>query len=172
MRSSLDHRVDRAVSNDVEAMRRLSSRTTFVTKRVFPVFWFGMVGIFFGVTVYGTTVGRSMPLPAVLAPVFMAVVGYLVMKHLVFDLVDEVWDAGQVLIVRNGGREDRVDLRDVVNVSYTIATNPRRVTLTLRRPSGFGPEISFVPPATWNPFARSPIVAELIERVDEARRAS
>ena len=100
----------------------------------------------------------------------MLVLGYVVMKKLVFDLLDEVWDAGDELVVKNSGAEEHIALSDIMNISYTTFTNPPRITLTLRRPSLFGHEITFSPPVRLNPFARSPIVNELIQRVDAARR--
>lgn len=150
-------------------MRRLSARTTFFTKRVFPAFWFGVVAIVFAGGVAAARSGRTPPPPVLIVPVVMAVVGWVIMKHLVFDLVDEVWDAGNELVVRNGGREARVPLRDVMNVGYTVAMNPQRVTLMLRQPSIFGREITFAAPRTWNPFARHPLIEELVERIDAAR---
>jgi hypothetical protein len=104
-------------------------------------------------------------------PAFMAVLGYFMMKKFVFDLADEVLDAGDALIVRFGGEQQRIPLSEIINVSYSYMQNPNRVTLTLRTPCQFGKEVSFSPPARFLPFAKSPIVAELIERIDAARRA-
>jgi hypothetical protein len=52
-------------------------------------------------------------------------------------------------------------------------SNPQRVTLTLRDPGHFGREVSFSPVQTFfGPLLRTsnPIVSDLIERVDVARR--
>src|SRR5262245_30047303 len=125
-------------------MRRISSKTTFFYKRVFPVSWFGFLLLFVGVGSFtDASSGRMPPLPFWLVPIFMAVVGYVIMRKLVFDLVDEVWDAGDALIVRNADREDRVALSNIMNVSYSPFVNPPRVTLTLRQQSLFGKQISF-----------------------------
>jgi hypothetical protein len=144
---------------------------TFFYKRVFPLVWFGFVLVFLAGGVYGTLVGKQAPpLPFLLMPVIMLVIGYIVMRKFVFDLVDEVWDVGDALIIKNGGREERIALSDIMNVSYTTVSNPPRVTLTLRGPSDGGREISFCPPVRFVPFAKSPIIGELIERIDSARR--
>ncbi len=103
-------------------------------------------------------------------PAIMAAFGYFLMKKLVFDLVDEVWDAGDTLIVKNKNQEERIPLTEIINVSYTTFTSPPRVTLTLRRPSRFGKEVTFSPPSTFFPFSKSPIIDELIERIDAKRR--
>lgn len=99
----------------------------------------------------------------------MAGFGYLLMKNLLFDLADEVWDVGSHLVVKNRGAEQAVALQDVVNVSYTVASSPNRVTLTLRGATPFGKEISFAAPIVWIPFAKSPIIEDLIRRIDVAR---
>ena len=62
--------------------------------------------------------------------------GYFIMKKLVFDLVDEVWDDGDALVVKNRGQEERIALADIKNVSYSPFVNPPRVTLSLRRHDG------------------------------------
>jgi hypothetical protein len=152
-------------------MRRISSRTTFWYKWVFPIIWFGglaafaVVGLLINVTGY-----RPERLPFIILPIVMAAFGYFFMKKLVFDLVDEVWDDGTSLIFRNRGREDRVRLSEIMNVSYSPLINPPRVTLMLRQPSNFGSEISFAPPIRFIPFAKSPVIEDLIRRIDAARR--
>jgi hypothetical protein len=37
----------------------------------------------------------------------MAILGYQIMKKMAFNLVDEVFDLGDALLVRNGGQEER-----------------------------------------------------------------
>jgi hypothetical protein len=151
-------------------MSRISSRSTFFTKRVFPTLWFGFVAVLFLSSIVGEASGRNIPVQFLIFPVVMGGFGYFIMKNLVFDLADEVWDAGSELLVKNHGREARVGLRDVVNVSYSVATNPQRVTLTLRQPTALGKEITFAAPTTWIPFAKSPVIEDLIQRIDAARR--
>jgi hypothetical protein len=92
------------------------------------------------------------------------------MKKLVFDLADEVLDDGDSLVVRFGSEQERIPLSQIMNVSYSYMSNPARVTLTLRTPGRFGKEITFSPPQRFVPFAKSPIVSDLIERIDAARR--
>ena len=153
-------------------MNRISSRLTFLTKRVFPTLWFGILGVIFLAGIVGTSFGRDMLVQFLIIPVAMGAFGYFLMKNLVFDLVDEVWDTGSDLLVKNKGREARIALSDIINISYSVATSPQRVTLTLRQPSGFGKEITFAAPTTWVPFAKSRIIENLIQRVDAARRLS
>ena len=102
--------------------------------------------------------------------VFMAVFGYFVFRKLVFDLVDEVVDEGNSLVVKNRGKSDRIALSDIRNVSYSTLINPSRVTLSLRKPSMFGDEVTFCAPLCLVPFASHPVINKLIERIDAARQ--
>jgi len=152
-------------------MRRISSRTTFWYKRVFPIVWFGVLALFITIGVFSSAFGNGTQLvPFIVMPAVMAVIGYVIMKKVVFDLVDEVWDDGAALIVRDKGREDRIALSNIMNISYSPLINPPRVTLTLRQPSNFGTEITFTAPIRFAPFAKSALIEDLICRVDAARR--
>ena len=151
-------------------MHLISSRLTFLTTRVFPAVWFGFLALFVVAAVAGMGGRKDFRFEFLLIPAVMAGFGYFIMKKLVFDLVDEVWDAGTELVVKNGGTEEHVRLSEIMNISYVTFTNPQRVTLSVRQPGLLGKEITFVPPARFMPFSKSPIVDDLIQRVDAARR--
>jgi hypothetical protein len=91
------------------------------------------------------------------------------MKKLIWDLIDEVYDEGTSLLFKNKGKEVRVSLRDIKNVSYSTMTSPPRVTLSLRYKTGLGNELSFSPPASWIPFKKNEDIERLIDRIDKAR---
>jgi hypothetical protein len=152
-------------------MLRISSRSTFLYKRIFPLFWFGFLAIFIMVPLFGKRPEGGFPVVFFIMPVIMAGFGYFLLRKFVFDLADEVSDTGDSLVVRFGSEQERIPLCEIINVSYTYMTSPSRVTLTVRNPGRFGKEVSFCPPQRFLPFARSPIVANLIERIDAARRA-
>jgi hypothetical protein len=139
-------------------------------KRVFPVFWFGFLAVF-----ATTAILRGDALedaPFLIGPVAMAVFGFVLLRKLIWDLADEVEDHGDWLRVRRGSVEERVNLVDVMNVSMNQFSNPRRLSLRLRKPGAFGDEIVFIPQTKGlrlNPFARNPIAESLIERVDRLR---
>jgi len=152
-------------------MRRISSRITFYNKRVFPIIWFGILGIMVVAPILGRKTKGGPPAGFLFVPIIMAAFGYFIMKKLVFDLADAVFDDGNSLVVRFGNEEERIPLSDIINISYTNMSNPSRVTLTLRTPGRFGKEVSFSTLQQFMPFAKSPIVADLIERTDAARRA-
>ena len=150
-------------------MKQLSSRRAWFYKRLFPVLWFGVLGVVgIGMLVSGVAVRQPQIL---IGPCMMAVIGFVVMKQLIWDLVDEVLDAGDYLIVRNGGQEEHVALSNIMNVSATTMMNPPRITLRLVTPGKFGSEISFSPvvPFGLRLSRRSPVADDLIERAYRAR---
>ena len=149
-------------------MIKLSSRATWFHKRGFPILWFGILA---SVTLGALSdPGAHQPLFLV-APLIMAVFGYIMFKKLVWDLADEVYDCGDSLIVRKSGEEERIPLSNIMSVSSSTYMNPQRVTLRLVRPGRFGQDVAFAPtrPLTLNPFAINPLVEDLIVRVDRAR---
>ncbi len=149
---------------------RISSRQTFFMKRVFPVIWFGMVIIITVTAAIGMSASHQRQLVFFLIPAFMFVIGYYLMKNLVFGLMDEVWDAGSELIVKNHGEQARIPLADIMNISFMWVTNPNTITLRLRQPCRFGKEVMFCPKGVYFfPFSKNPIADQLIERVDALR---
>ena len=152
-------------------MRRISSGMTFFYKRIFPIIWFGFLALFMAAPFVAPMIGGSTsPMAFLIAPIMM-IVGYFSMKKLVFDLVDEVLDDGDALVIKNGHREERVALSDITNVGYSQYMNPPRITLSLRIPSQFGDRVTFCAPVSLLPFSTTPIVDELIKRIDAARTA-
>jgi hypothetical protein len=153
-------------------MKRISSRSTVFYKRIFPLLWFGFLAFFVITALWASRRTHGVAVPFLVMPMLMAVIGYVLFRRLIFDLVDEVWDDGDALIVRNGGTEERVTLKNIINIGFSTMTNPERVTLTLRDPGALGKELTFSPPRRLLSLGRSPIIGELIERVDQARRQS
>jgi len=154
--------------------KRISSGATFFYKRMFPFLWFGFIGLFLLV---GIVAARSQPvlvLPLIVLPLGIAAVGYLVVKHLLSDLVDEVWDNDRELLVINDGHVEHVPFSNIVNISYSGFTNPKRATLILRQPGRWGAKFSFIPPRSSIRIFKlmdNELVDDLIRRVDQARGA-
>ena len=139
-------------------MTRLSSKWTFFYKRIFPALFVGFLILFSAVPLFTATSSGNYPqLPFFVVPIVMAVIFYVVMKKLIFDLVDEVADLGDALLVKNGEQEDRIALSDIININYTPLMSPPRVTLSLRKAGLFGKQVSFCAPIRFMPFASSPI---------------
>jgi hypothetical protein len=150
-------------------MTKISSKYTFFYKKGFPLLWFGFLAVFVAISLTAEDLEKD--LMFLIVPGVMAVFGFFLMKKLVWDLVDEVYDGGEFLVVKNQGKEDRVLLSNVMNVNASTMTNPPRVTLRLVNPGKFGNEIAFSPAAsfTLNPFAKNQVAEGLIVRVDQAR---
>jgi hypothetical protein len=153
-------------------MTKISSGSTAFRKKALPILWFGILAISVALLLWAGAY-RSHAL-LVLPPLLVAAFGFVLMKKLVWDLVDEVYDCGDFLLVRNGGVEDRVALSSIMNINASTMTNPPRVTLRLSTRGKFGEEIVFSPikPISLNLFARNKIVEDLIVRVDAARRGA
>ena len=150
-------------------MKKISSRQTFFLKKVFPVLWYGILCIAVGIALANGAFGKDPEF--IVAPALMAVLGYFIMKKMIWGLMDEVYDCGDSLLVRNRGEQESVPLVNIMNLSASTATNPPRITLRLVKPGKFGNEIAFTPatPFTFNPFAKNPVAEDLMARVDAAR---
>ena len=150
-------------------MKRLSSKATFLYKKLLPLSWFGIVIIFICTGLLADIKGNGPGVIFIVAAIGMGVLGYFFMKIFFLDLIDEVYDEGTNLLFRNKGMEFRVNLRDIKNVSYTTLVNPPRVTLSIRYQTEMGDELSFSPPSTWIPFLKNKDIVSLIDRIDRAR---
>jgi hypothetical protein len=154
-------------------MRRISSKWTFFYKRIFPAIFIAFLLVFIGINLFVTSRSNTAAaVPFLIVPIAMMGFVYFIMKKLVFDMVDEVCDDGDALVVRNLGQEQRIALADIKNVNYSPLISPPRVTLSLRRPTVFGDKVTFCAPVRLVPFATSPVIDDLIERVDRARESS
>ena len=151
-------------------MKKLSSKGTIFYKRVFPAIWFGFIALFLLTSLFAKHKQESDSVVLLVFSVFMAAIGYLVMKNLVWDLMDEAYDEGSSLLFKNHGKSVRVNLTEIKNVSYTVLVNPPRVTISLRQKTEFGDELSFSPPGILIPFKKNQDIVALIDRIDMARR--
>jgi hypothetical protein len=150
-------------------MKKISSKYQIFYKRIFPAIWFGGLGLWL---LQAVRLGAFEKQPFILVgPFIMAFFGFRLMKKLIWDLADEVYDCGEYLLVKMKGEEDSVQLTNVMNVSATTNSSPRRITLRLINPSKFGPEISFSPIAGFfdRLSTKNVVVEDLMVRVDAAR---
>lgn len=152
-------------------MRRISAQSTLRYKRLFPpIFLSGWI-LFAGLpAIFGSNQAEPIPYFNYIFPAFTAYVSFIIMKKYIFTLVDEVWDDGNALVVRNRGQEERIALRDIKDINCSSNVNWPRATLMLQRPTVFGDKITFAVPVHFMPSATSPIIKDLIERVDAARQ--
>jgi len=153
-------------------MQRISSGSVALGKVVFPVIWFGILAIIFLIALFGKDAHGNHSPVAIVFPLFMAAIGFFILKKTMWGLADEVLDAGDSLIVRIGREQDQIPLANIINVGYQPMTQGSRVTLTLRNPGRFGNEISFNAQQKFLPYGQNPVITELIQRIDAARQAA
>jgi hypothetical protein len=152
-------------------MSLISSTLTFYYKHLSPIIWIGGCTVVGGLGLYAALSKGSGLFPFVVIMPIIFVLGIYFMKKYVFDLVDEVWDDGDTLVVKNKGQEQRIALADITNVSYSPMTSPPRVVLSLRHPTVFGDQVAFCAPVQIMTFATSPAITDLIKRVERARES-
>ena len=137
---------------------------TFFYKRVFPAIWFGGLGLWTlaEVTLMVANAEPLFPLAFMLfVPMVMCVFGYLMLRALVFDLVDVAYLDQDSFYIQNKQVQQRIALEDVVNVNNTYLVNPERITLTLRNPGPLGREITFMAPVRFWPFGQHALARDL-----------
>ena len=150
-------------------MKRLSSFKTVVSKRIFPVLWFGIFAL---VSIGAVVDGKLSTQPLFfVGPVLAVAIGYLFWRTLASDLADDVLDFGDHLVVKRGSTKDRIDLSNIMKVDASSNTSPERMTLHLVKPSRFGAFVSFNPVAGkhLNPFTKNSLAEDLMLRAQDAR---
>jgi len=145
---------------------------TVVYKRGFPLVYFGFIAYFIAQVGYTGNVGRDAIFIGF--PCLLAVGLFFLMKKTIWDLADKVEDGGDFLLVSKGGRQERIELANVLKAwPSEVRTNPPRITLRLAKPGIFGEEIAFTPASngflTPIPYAKNRIGIDLIERVEQAQ---
>jgi hypothetical protein len=148
-------------------MKKISG-STFYFKKIFPTVWFGFLAFFFVVSFTSGAAGASVMFLVV--PVIMAVFGYFFFQKMAWDLADEVYDYGDFLEFRRGQKTQRVSLNEIINIDYSHRSSPERVVIHARQAGAIGKELAFCPPLRFHLFSKSPLINELIERVDAARK--
>ncbi len=142
---------------------KISSRFTFVTKKVFPA----LCLLIFAVFLFNAISKGSAEKDVMFAVLFLFLGGLYFGKKMMWDPMDAVYDCGEYLLVCNRGLEDKVYLSDVMSVHVSTRMKPSRVILRLKKAGKFGDALAFFPasPFTLNPFARNPVGEALIKRV-------
>jgi len=145
------------------------SGSTFYIKKLFPFIWFGFLTFFLVIALFSGALEQS--IMVVIVPIFMAFFGFFLFKKLFWILADEVYDEGDSLLVRKGDKEQRVWLKDIINVSYSHLQSPERIVLQSRTDGAIGKELAFIAPVRLKLFSKNPMVVELISRIDQAKNA-
>lgn len=120
---------------------RISARATFFQKRVFPLLYLVMVGALFLDS--RRTHGVEWPLSLFQTSVALAIL-FAIIRIITPSYVDEVFDNGDKLIIRNAGREESISFKDIEEVKVDIF-QPAGINIHLKRDSMFGRSIKFLP---------------------------
>jgi hypothetical protein len=115
--------------------------------------------------------GSDRPLGEVVVYWMLGAFGYGVVWRYMSGLADEVWDAGDHLIVRVGSTSARVPISDIESVIESTFTHRGRITLRLWRPGPFGSVIAFIAMRDVQ-TDQIPLVKSLMERVERLQRTA
>lgn len=154
-------------------MNRISSRWTLFYKWLFPLFVLGILVLAVGALLIGAA-GQFK-----LGEIVIFLVIALIPTTIAFAfawwfgsrLVDEVWDGGFELLVRNDAKEDRIPIDAIETIDYSLFIQPQQVTLRLDRASAFGASITFLPLYRVFQLSMPPIVEDLRRRIADARQS-
>ena len=99
----------------------------------------------------------------------MCFLAYIIVFKSEWKLADKVFDNGDELVFHKGGKEQRVNLRDILNIYYSKFRSTERIILHVRSGGPIGSELAFRPHFHLNPFTKSPLFFELKERIARAK---
>ncbi len=153
-------------------MKLISCPTTTFHKRVLPVLCAAVFALLGAVTVAAYLVQRDIRAAAIggVSSLGVTAVVFVALWLRRYDVADEIWEDGDVLIVRSGSREVHIPMTNVIGLEYTRFQNPTRMTLTLREPCEFGSEIIFLPLRHKDHVSMPEEIAFLKARIDGGRR--
>jgi hypothetical protein len=148
-------------------MTRISSPSTVSYKRFYSALYVGLplTGVLYlGLTLHSHHAPPNVIMPFLGLPLLLSVFGYWAMTR-VLKVADEVLDAGNALLVRRGGQEERIAFSDIKTVSYEPGgKTPANITLSTRLPTVFGSDrITFFAPQGTSPDSRQ-IFDDLTDR--------
>lgn len=136
--------------------------------------WFGFIAFF---DIMWMINSRGSLVSVIGIPLLVSGIGsaaFMLAGSQMADACDEIWLDGDSLVVKHGGGESRVALRDVVDVSSHIFKSGLQIRLALRKgTSGLGDSISFMAGGARGPFgplSYHSILAMLKQHIDEAQQ--
>jgi hypothetical protein len=151
---------DRSTSNG--ELQRISSSSTGFWKWVFAPGWVVLLGGFTAAGWMGLLDGAPSDQALGLLTVIWLGLGSFFLWWA--GRLEHVWLAGDVLVVRRGGREVRVPLEEVREITETRWSRVKTVTVVLRPGQPAGEKLFFVPPWTPLPFLSHPLLKDLYRR--------
>ena len=154
---------------------QISSRMTFVFKRVFPGLWFLIAGIWFLGGILSFFVSTTPLYSAVLWGGALLVYGLFIFRRThFFDMMDGIWMDEDTLFIQNGMRVSPVKMANVksMEVGFGDGGGAQWVVATfdLIQPSPWGGRVYFLLP-TYKPEDGivNPVLHQLRSRLKEAK---
>jgi len=146
---------------------KLVSSNIFFSKKVVPPLLFSFYA-FFIIKFLFFYDGESVDMTTVVTLIFGLVFTFLILKKVSLDLIDKVYDEGESLLFKNWGKEVRVSLSDIKNVSFRRDNNPATVTLSIRYKTDLGNNLIFCAPSLFFSDGER-VIDELIRRIADAQ---
>lgn len=143
-------------------MRLISSKLSVWNKRFVPVFWCGFVALVaWALAVNGADTTWVVGIPAALL-----LAGLAYMRAFTFVLADQVFDAGNSLVIRSKGKELAIPFANIADVKYALVADPPRIVITFSTAAVPHANVQFMPPVVpaMFIFRKHPLVAELKKR--------
>jgi len=153
---------------------KLISNPPFISKYVMGPFFFILGMIFSMAALFAShinglqTTSFAVRLLAIVGGTIGGVLGLISG----LSLADEVWDAGDEVIVRKSGYRERIPLANIISLTHHGGRTPYSI-LTLRVPCRFGRKITFLTilhGQLFRPRHDPAIYDGLTVRINEARR--
>lgn len=143
-------------------MKKISPNgRTIIVKRIFPIAYYSFLTLLTLVT------PEEQQRAVIIAAICAGIVGYIGMRFFPQNLIDEAYDDGDALLLKNKNKEVRVHFKDIKKVDYlNIGWGGPFVTLTLLSESALGQKISFIAGKHVTAFERDPEVSALIDRIE------
>jgi hypothetical protein len=141
---------------------RISSGSTGFWKWVFAPFWTLLLGGFVAAGWLGMLEAPASEGALTLLTVIWLGLGSFFWWWAI--RLEHVWLSGDDLVVRRQGREHRVPLADVREITETRWSRVKTVTVKLHPGHMLGDQILFLPTFTLLPFLSHPVVKDLYRR--------
>jgi len=148
-------------------MKQISG-STFLSKKLAPTMLLIFLGSF---VILPFLPGGNNPFPFfILLPLAMIGLVFILFRKIIWDVADAVYDNGDELIFRKGRKEQSVKLNDIINISYSRFYSNRKIKVHVKSSGEIGNVLSFWLPVSVVPLKDNPVLIELLQRVDRARK--
>ncbi len=140
------------------------SGSSFIFKFLFPAIWLGIV---LSILISSS---KTNLLENIGVAIFIFVFGFFFFKYSSWDLADSVYDKGNSLLFKKGKHEQIVKIKDIIRIDNVIFGYPERIIVNSSIDGPIGKKLVFSPPLRIKFFNQSPVIKELINRIESAKQ--